>query len=174
MMLLFALPLAVAQVQDGGTLEPVAAADAVALFKRVCVAPFPDPERFKTVIASPDLAMRITPKTPEQAMQPGDSWYNATVQVGYAAADWLPRDLPSPQCHLTARLDTSPDHPAIVAAATTALGLTAGKTSGKGRVQTRWDVQLPGSIHRYFLETTPGLGGSYQIRLSILNLRGKK
>lgn len=162
------------QVQDGGTLEPLSPNAAVALFKRVCVEPFPDPARFAQGIAASDLGMRKTPETPEQAMQPGDSWFSSTAQVGYAAADWMPRDLPSPQCMLTARLSEVPDHAAIAAAAATTLGLPPGKTSGKGRVQTQWDVTGPSGRFRYFLTTMPALAGSYQLRFTILNLRNKK
>jgi hypothetical protein len=168
------LSLAAAQSPDGGTLQPMSAVDAVALFKRVCVDPFPDPARFETALAAEDDTYQKTPKTPEQAMQPGDSYYSNRAQFGYAAADWLPRDLPSPQCALTVRLDAAPDHPAIASATAAAIGLPPGKTSGKGRIQTQWDVGAPGGKFRYFMTTSPALADTYQLRITLLNLRGKK
>jgi len=162
--------LALSPQQDAATTEPMSAPDAVALFKRVCVDPFPDPVRFKAAIEAPELGMRIVPKPPEAKGQPGDRWDGPNAQFSYTSADWLPRDLPSPQCSMRTRLAATPDHAAIAATTAQGLGLAAGKTSGKRQPTTQWEV---GST-RYFLNTATLPNGAYEMSITLLNLRDKK
>ncbi|NYT39803.1 hypothetical protein HZY97_03465 [Sphingomonas sp. R-74633] len=170
-MMFFALSLlALAPPQDAAIADPVSAADAVALFKRVCADPFPDPARFKAAVEAPDLGLRIVTKPPEAMGQPGDRWNGRNAQFSYTSADWLPRDLPSPQCSMRVRLASVPDHAGIAAATAEGLGLPAGKTSGKRRQTTQWDV----GNARYFLNTATLPDGTYEMSLMLLNLRDKK
>lgn len=172
--LLLAAGAAPADMQ--GSLEPVTTGDAVSLFRKLCFDPFPEAAKFTAVIADPALGFTKVPKTPSEAMQPGDSWYSSRANVTYADAEWLPRDLPSPQCTVTVRLDGAPAHADIAAALGTALSLPAVKArGGAARAVSQWDMpgQAPDKL-RLFLETQALPSGAHEARFALLNLRGKK
>lgn len=159
---------------DVAALQPIEPGDAIALFKRVCADPFPDPTRFAAAVAAEPGPFRKLVKTPAEAMQPGERYDGDRAQIGYSDGIGLPLDLPAPQCTVGARLATAPDHPAIAAAAAAALGLPVGKTRGKGRLETQWDAATPAGRFRYFFVTETTAAGTYEFRLTLLNLRGRK
>jgi hypothetical protein len=157
------------------SMRPVPSAEAVALFKRVCFDPFPDTPRVLGAIADPALGLSRLPETPSQAMQPGDAWSSATAQITYVDSEWLPRDFGNPQCSLTASLAGNPEHLAVEAEMTAALGLPPGKGGkNKPRGQTEWN--LPGRAPdswRLFMSTTTTSSGK-ELRATIMNMRGKR
>ena len=175
MLLLLALQAAAPQPAEmQSSMRPVAMAEATALFKRVCFDPFPDPKASLAVIADPALGLSKQPETPSQAMQPGDSWTSPTAQISYVDAEWLPRDFGSPQCGMTVALAGVPEHLAVEATMTTALGLPSGKGGkNKPRGQTEWNIPGKGAdIWRLFLTTQTTPSGK-EMRVIIMNLRGK-
>lgn len=172
-MLVAALAFVAAPVQDA-VLAPVPAADALALFKRVCIDTFPDPVRFAAAMEAESDTYRKRAAMPTMEDAPSGTYTGDRAVVGYAAGDWLPRSLPSPQCRVTTRAEGTADHAALATQTAAALSLPPGKTRGKGRVQTEWNVTGAVDKQRYFLTTMPAGERAYQVELSILNLRGKR
>lgn len=155
------------------SMQPLPVAEAAALFKRVCYAPFPDPKAALAAIADPALGLTKLPETPSQAMQPGDAWTSPGAQVTYVEADWLPRDFGSPQCGVVVKLEGAPDHLAVEAGFVSALGLPPGK-GGKNKPngQTQWDLPHAPDTWRLFVSTNTTPSGK-ELRATIMNLRGK-
>ena len=173
--LVLAMQLAAPPAADmKSSMQPVSVEDGVALFKRVCFAPFPDPKAAQAVIADPALGLTKEGETPSQAMQPGDAWMSPTARVTYVDSEWLPRDFGNPQCGVTVALEGAPEHLAIEAAVIATLALPPGK-GGKNipRGQTQWDLPRGPDTWRMFLstETTPS---GKEMRVIMMNLRGKK
>jgi hypothetical protein len=169
--------IAAAPLEDmKGTLQPVAIGDAAGLFKKLCFDPFPESAKFTALIADPTLGFVKKPKTPSEAMQPGDIWYAPNASVTYSDADWLPRDLPSPQCTVTVALEGAPTHAEVASAVAAALALPAVKSSGSpARATSQWDMPGRGTDKfRLFLNTQALPSGSHEANLILLNLRGKK
>ena len=175
-MILFALAMQAAGIPAAdmkSSMQPLSAIEAVALFKRVCYDPFPDPKASLAVIADPALGLTKLPETPSQAMQPGDAWTSPTAQVTYVDAEWLPRDFGSPQCGITVALDSAPDHLTVEAAFITAMGLPPGKGGKNGPSgQTQWDMPHAPDSWRLFVNTSATPSGK-ELRATIMNLRGK-
>ena len=157
------------------TMEPVSAQEAVGLFQKVCFDPFPDPQASQAAIADPALGLEKMVETPSQAMQPGDTWTSARAKVGYVDADWMPRDLGSPQCSVVVALDGKAVHGDVANAFAAKLGLPEGKIGKNGpHATSRWDVagRDPDSW-RIFLSTQQTFSGT-ELRMTMMNLRGKK
>ena len=152
-------------------LQPASGAWLVATFRSVCVDPFGDEEKVRATAESAELG--FTPVLNEGPLvQPGSGWRSPRAALYYSSGEGLPRDLPSPQCSLTALAETGYDHAATAAALESALSLPPGKTRGKnGRFQTEWNLAGPGTNKRkIFLSAEPGPSGT-RLRLSHLNLR---
>ena len=172
--------LAMAMVQSPlldmkSDMSKVSAEDAIGLFKNVCFDNFPDSAATLAEISKQELALVKQPKTGSQAMQPGDSWFSKSARVTFVNAEWLPRDLPSPQCAITSILSASPVHSEIASSLATTLSLPEGKIGKDSpRSQSRWDMPGVGvDKWRIFLTTQVTPSGP-EITISLLNLRGKK
>ncbi len=175
-MILFLLAADAAPVMDmQSPMQAVSVDKGVDLFKRICFTPFPDPAAAQQAIADPALNLVKQTKTPTEAMQPGDRWTSNMVQVSYVDADWMPRDIGSPQCSVTVLLEGAPQHSDVATVFKSALALPEVKLGKNGaRAQTTWDV--PGrdpDKWRIFL-TTENTPSGPEMRAIIMNLRGKK
>lgn len=171
--LLIALQIApIAEMKSA--METVPVEEGVATFKRICFDPFPDPAASLAAIDSSDPAFTKSPKTPSQAMQPGDRWTSTRAEATYVDAAWLPIDFGAPQCSMTVALTGEVAHSIVAAALGSALALPATKFGKDGRsARTMWDVpQANGDKWRLFLTTTQTPSGT-EMRTNIMNLRAK-
>lgn len=152
-------------------LLPVSGEWLIATFRSVCVDPFGDEAKVREVAESAEMGFAPIPNE-RPMVQPGSGWRSPRAVLSYSSGAGLPRDLPAPQCSLTAQAETGYDHAAAAAALERALSLPPGKTRGKnGRFQTEWNLIGPGpDKRRIFLSTEPGRSGT-GLRLSLLNLR---
>lgn len=157
------------------TIQTTSVEEGVASFKRICFDPFPAPAATLAAIEDPALGFVRSPKTPLQAMQPGDRWTSAKAVVTYVDAPFLPADFGSPQCSVTVALDGNPPHGQAAAALSSNLALPTTKIGKDGaKAQTMWDIpQTNGDKWRVFLTTEQTPNGS-EMQMNIMNLRGKK
>jgi hypothetical protein len=172
------LLLALAGIPDDAmksSMEPVSIEASVSAFKQICYDPFPSPAASLAIIGNPALGLTQQPKTPSQAMQPGNAWSSRTLEIFYADADWLPRTLGAPQCAVTSLLAGSAVHTDVASAFAAALKLPAGKIGKNGPLaQSQWD--MPGrnaDKWRIFLVTQLTPSGT-EVRATIMNLRARK
>lgn len=174
MILLLATQLApIAEMKT--TMQTVLVEEGVATFKRICFDPFPAPAAALAVIEDPALGFVKSPKTPSQAMQPGDRWTSAKAVATYVDAPFLPADFGSPQCSVTVALDGNPPHAQAAATLISSLALPTTRIGKDGaNARTMWDVpQTNGDKWRIFLTTEQTPNGS-EMQINIMNLRGKK
>lgn len=147
---------------------PVAAADAIAYFRRVCVDTLPDPERFAAALAGPD-DWEPFETSHRGARVVGHFWRSARGELAYQYLPGVTAIQTTPACHFSFRTDAAYSHAGARAALARALGLDAGRDTGNARApQTRWETRLPnGTRARLFLSSAvPDLGGP-AARLSI-------
>ena len=156
------------------SMEPVSMDQGISMFSKLCFEKFPDSKAVLDAIGDPALGLTKLPKTPSEAMQPGDSWSSSTARVTYVDADWLPSDFGSPQCSATVLLSGKPSHSSIAKAMTTKLALPTVKFGKDGaRAQTKWDkAGLALATWRIFL-TTEQTPSGIQMRVINTNMRGK-
>lgn len=155
-------------------MQQVPVADGVALFKRACFDPFPVPSAALTAIEDPALGLTKQIKTPTQAMQPGDAWVSPSARVTYVDAEWMPRNMGTPQCGVTVSLADAPQHLDVASAFAAGLGLPAGKLGKNGPSgQSRWDLPKADGSWRLFLSTQQTPSG-VEMQAIMMNLRGKK
>ena len=144
----------------------------VSAFKSLCVDPFGDRaavEKAVTAFANTTEFRKVQPDA--GAPQTGLVWESAKASLSYTDAEWLPRDLPSPQCSLQAETPEF-DHVAAAQALEANMPIGAGKQRGKNeRLSTQWDFKTAnGAKRRLFLSSEPG-GPGKVVRVSLLNLR---
>lgn len=139
--------------------SPMPAADALALFRRVCAGSWPDPARFAAAIAAEPERFRKQQVVPGVASGPGGRYLSDRAEVDYSAADDVPRPLPSRQCGVLTRSEGEVDHAALAATMAAALSLPAGTTQtakttlGRMRMATQWTVSGSTADVRYLLIT---------------------
>lgn len=125
-------------------LEPVSGDWLLATFRSVCFAPFGDKEKVRAAAESAELGFTRVEAGP--VVPPGNGWQSPRAQLYYSDGEGLPRDLPAPQCNLTARADAAYDHVTTAATIESTLSLPPGKSRGKnGRFTTEWNY--PGTGH---------------------------
>lgn len=187
MMAILALFAMSAQAQDAAVVpappvdapviaKPATANDFAAIqdaFKRYCADPFPNAQGFVQAISDDSSGFNKVEKTPDQRQQPGDQFTNGFISLSYVDGDWMPVNVPSPQCRVSARLNGDFDHLAAAQKLQSALALTQGKSSGRANVnKTIWNLTLPtGEAARIFFDSRPASGGSHDISLNMLRLR---
>lgn len=155
--------------------EATASQPAFELFKTICFDAFPDPAAAAEAIATHPAGFVKIEKSGMSATQPGDAWTSGDITVTYVDADWLPRDLPSPQCSVSVPLTAGASHSEIATAFGSNFDLPKGKIGkDKPRSISRWDMPGEGKdTWRIFLATEPDGQGS-TLQISLLNLRAKK
>ncbi|MEO8723028.1 MAG: hypothetical protein ABI395_05820 [Sphingobium sp.] len=157
------------------TMTPISAPNGVSLFKEICFDQFPNSQASIEQISRPEYALVKEPETPSQAMQPGDAWFSSTARVTYVDADWMPRDLPSPECSVTVRLKDAPKHGELASLFSSQLNLPQGRIGkDSSRAQSQWDMSgVSPDKWRLFLTTQETPSGT-ELTMMIMNLRGKK
>jgi hypothetical protein len=93
--------LAVALSAFPQPLTPVSVADAVQEFRTLCVDTLGEPSAFAAKRDASAWGYRPRKESPAMLRQPGDGWDAERAILFHASADWLPKDLPSPQCRLS-------------------------------------------------------------------------
>lgn len=179
--LLTAPAIAAPQISDpAAALQPVSLADAVAEFKAICADTKSDPAGVAAARAASAWGYQISRESPAMMRQPGNRWESAKAIHGYASADWLPLDLPSPQCSLEVALTPlAGDTPkAKIEQAITqvgsALGLGKPTIEGGGPEQrASWTVGAKGEVRSRFFMTIE-LMGDEPAGLSLHLLRIRK
>lgn len=143
------------------------------VFQTYCVVPFPDAAAFQNAINDDANGFGIIEKTEAQQRQPGERWTNGFITLSYIDADWMPRDIPSPQCHVTALLDEPLDHLNTAQRLSVDLKLGKGRSSGRANInKTVWNIDLPtGETARVFFDSRPASNGGFEISLNMLRLR---
>jgi len=167
-----ALSIALSSAHAQPSREPVSGAWLVATFKSACFEPFGDREKVRAAAESSALGFTAIAPGPGPALPGSQGWESPRARLGYSTGEGMPRDLPAPQCSLTALAAPGYDHAATATALTAALGLPPGKSRGRnGRFTTEWNYPGIGrDKRRLFLSAEPGPAGT-QLRVSLLNLR---
>lgn len=152
--------------------QPIAMNDGIAVFTELCLEGFPDPARAAQARANEALGLVLVPKPAAMAQQPGERWTSERFELSYADADWLPRDLPSPQCAVTFSIPEQRNHLSLAQEVGSIFPSAKGKLGkDKPRGLSRWDMQpSAGLTFRAFLETQAGPDRT-QVSLRLLNLR---
>lgn len=142
-------------------------------FQTYCAEPFPDAAAFRTAIEGNASGFGLIEKSAEQSRQPGDQWTNGFITLSYVDADWMPANVPSPQCRVNAHLDEALDHLNIAQRLSVEMELGSGRSSGRANVnKTIWNNALPsGEPVRVFFDSKPARSGGYDISLTMLRLR---
>lgn len=156
-------------------LAPSDPSAAFALFKRVCVEPFPDPAKIEAAIAGlgPSF-VRWQPATELEKLIPSHIWYSPNAKVSYIARGGLPSNLPDPQCTVKATAPADADAEQLIPALGTALGIGPAKIVGHKAYRTgMWDLARPGQRWRVIFGTERR-DGRMTLNLSMLNLKPKK
>ncbi len=154
--------------------DAAAPSNAFDIFKEVCFSKFPDPDAAASAIAAHPAAFEKVEKTGPAAQQLGDTWTSGDIKIFYASADWLPRDLPSPQCGVSVPLKSDQSHRELATEFMSDFDLPEGKIGkDKPRSSSRWDMQGEGKDKwRIFLATESNQEGDL-LSIRILNLRAK-
>ena len=172
----FSLLMATQAVASSDGVDQIATAEtAFEIFDEICFSTFPDPDAAIVAIDSHTAKFEKQTKTGMQAQQPGDLWFSGDMKITYASAEWLPRDLPSPQCSVSTPFASDQTHRELAAAFISRFNLPEGKIGkDKPRASSRWDMPGMGNeTWRIFLSTET-TDGEKSVRISLLNLRGKK
>jgi len=142
-------------------------------FQKYCAEPFPDAAAFRTRVESSDSGFGLVEKSGDQSRQPGDQWTNGFITLSYVDADWMPLNMPSPQCRVTAHLDEALDHLNTAQRLSVEMELGKGRSSGRANVnKTIWNYQSPtGETVRVFFDSKPARNGGYDISLLMVRLR---
>lgn len=150
------MPLALlALVASQGTVPrpsaPMPAADALALFKRLCADTAADPAQFTAAIARERQTFRKQRILPGPDRGPNGSYLSDRAEVDFVAADGLseplPAALPLRACGVLSHDGGTVDHPAFVAAMTDALDLPSADSTreamprGDRAALTEWTVR---------------------------------
>jgi len=156
-------------------LPPGDPAAAFALFRQVCVEPFPAPARFEAAIAARPGFARWRPASSLEALVPGETWRSPTATVRYIADDPYGADLPRPQCHVTVVAPTGADAELLFPRLAAVLGLGQGRVVGKTRYRTAmWDLDRAGGTRWRVILGTERHGDRMALKLSMLNLGAKR
>lgn len=160
-------PASAAQVDPRISGEWVAGA-----FRSLCFHPFEDASKVAQAVAAYSDMEFIKMETESTSPSSSTIWEAPKASLAYTNAPWLPRDLPSPQCTLSAEADPGYDHAATAVALQRALAIGEGRTKGKkNRYSTEWNFPGPnGAKRRLFLTSDPGRNGIVA-KISLLNLR---
>ncbi len=173
---LFSLLMATQVASVSDVVDQAAAGEAVfEIFDEICFSTFPDPDAAVAAIDNHSANFEKQVKIEMQPQQPGDVWLSGDTKVTYISADWFPRDLPSPQCSISAPFTPDRTHSEIAVAFGSRFDLSNGKI-GKNKpiASSRWDMPGKGNdTWRIFLSTETANAGN-RIRISLLNLRDKK
>ena len=161
--------LAIGLTAPASAIDPASAESIADAFNTLCVEPFGDAAKVEAAASTAGL------KRPEtkSGLVVGNAWQSDAIDLMYSDAEWLPRDLPSPQCAIMVRAPAGTDHNALIAAVQAKLALSEPKTKGKkGRFESEWNLAPTGKDkRRIFVKSEPSPTG-VAIRLSLLNLRG--
>lgn len=141
-------------------------------FKSLCFEPFGDKAEVEKAVAAFAEMTEFRKIEPDPgAPQMGVVWESPKASLSYTDAEWLPRDLPSPQCSL--QFETPEfDHLGAAQAFEANMPIGAGKQRGKNeRLSTQWDFKGANDAkRRLFLSSEPG-GPGKVVKVSLLNLR---
>jgi hypothetical protein len=134
---------------------PLPTVDAVATFRRLCVATMPDPQSFATALDAERGRWTAFEKIDGEVTILGHFWRSELGEVSYVNLPDATFLETNPACHFSFR--TGPDyrHGEAAALLAGALSLGAGKQIAKKRSpQTRWEARLPnGTRVRIFLSS---------------------
>lgn len=142
---------------------PIAAGEAVALWKRLCVDSLPTPQNFVDALNA-DLrnggGWTAFDRRQRDNLTEGRSWRSARGALTYVYVPSLPLTLNTPACHFSFAVETGYTHDQGVSAVRTALGLDAGTSTGNAKApQQRWEVDRPDGTHvRIFLSRASDFG----------------
>jgi hypothetical protein len=141
-------------------------------FNEVCFGPFGQSEAVQKAVET-SQSMTFTPIDARPgAPQMGRAWEAPKASVSYTDAEWLPRDLPSPQCTLSLSAEQSFDHLQSVNSIQEVMPIGMGRTKGKANAfQTEWNFVGPrGEKRRMFMKSSPA-GNGISVSVSLLGLR---
>lgn len=136
-------------------MPPIAPADAIGHFRRLCVASMPDPQRFAAALAAEPPGWTAFEKKDGEVTILGRFWRSAQGELSYVNLPDATFLETNPACHFSfgTGVDYSHDQAAQLLAGAMSLG--AGKQTGRKRApQTRWEARLPdGTRVRIFLSS---------------------
>ena len=139
-------------------LAPVTVAEAVQEFRAICVDTLGEPAAFSARRDASAWGYRPRRESPAMLRQPGDSWEADRGLLFHASADWLPKDLPSPQCRLTVAA-TGVGLPAALDEIGAQLGLGKPRIEGKApEMRATWVVGEKGQTRSQFSATIELMG----------------
>ena len=156
-------------------MPPTAPTDAIALFDRVCVQPFPNPASFdKAVAGLGSEFVKWQPTTQIEAIIPGGYWQSPRFTIRYVAAAPDAPELPHPQCTVKAAAAAGTQAEAIFPVVAQQLGLGKGKIVGKAKYRTAmWD-SMHGADRWRVLAGTERQEDHVDLKLIMMNLGSKK
>jgi hypothetical protein len=141
-----------------GTPEPVfraiAADDAIAYFKHICVDTMPSPDAFAAALNGEPPGWRALAKSEGGFPVVGHFWRSELGELSYQNLPGVTET--NPGCHYTFRTAPGYSHDEAAGALARLLGLDQGRRTGKKKApQTRWEVRLSSGLRvRLFLSSS--------------------
>ena len=113
---------------------------------------------------------------PQDKQKIGKAWIAPSISIYYVAKGELPGNLPTPQCSIRAQIDASGEHLDRKAMLERKLGITGGKSKGKGGVfQSEWNfADADGGKRRMFFKSHAMASGKLQVSLTLFRLKPPK
>jgi hypothetical protein len=181
--LLQAAPLGEAYALGDEMLAETTLTDAVAVFERVCLQPFPDPAGFEAAAArDPAGLARVSPGAVGEAAQNGEIhaahggvWTGRRVNVRYTSSDQLAASIPQPQCTVTVRLPEGVGHAKLANSVGTTLKLGDSTDIAVGEfIRTYWNIpQANGTRWRIMVKSEAGSLGSF-MSIGLIKLKSSR
>lgn len=139
----------------GEPFQPIAAGDAIAYFRRMCVDTMPEPRAFATALNVEPPGWVRYQKSHRGSPVVGHFWRSSRGELSYVNLPGLRSPETNPVCHYAFRRDPEFSHNEVASALARALGLDSGRPTGSRRgPQTRWEGTLPNGLRvRVFLSS---------------------
>ncbi|MEN2712799.1 hypothetical protein ACQKOH_03260 [Sphingomonas sp. NPDC092331] len=155
-------------------------ADGIALFRRVCLTPFPDAQAFEAAVAhDSERLARVDPAQVgmldrDRNVRPavGGVWRSARYNIRYMAAGAIAPTVPQPQCRLSIRLADPPEPARLAGEVASALKLADTHTLQVGlHIRHYWDLARPeGGRWRLMMKSETRKEGNF-LALSLSKLK---
>ncbi|WP_164114594.1 hypothetical protein [Sphingorhabdus sp. Alg239-R122] len=170
-LLLLTAPLPVLHAQeDAPNIAPVRTPDfenLTQLFKESCYTALDDVEAVSTVVTASGFGFT------KQAVRIGRKWTADNMALTYVGIGKLPAKLPAPQCALSAQLASKNDHLTLKSALWRKLGISGGRSSGKGgKYNSIIDIDgEDNSKRRLFFTSQKGQSSRIYIKIMLVKLK---
>ncbi len=172
-LLLLAVPLPALHAQEAtiDTAQPQVSApdfDSLAeLFKNSCFIALDDVDAIIAAVETSSISFA------KQPVRIGRKWTADKIALTYVGRGKLPAKLPAPQCAVSAELNEEGDHLALKSKLWRKLGISGGRSSGKGgKYSSVIDINgEDNSKRRLFFTSQTGQSGRTYIKMMLVRLK---